>query len=153
MPNFKLPWGLKYGNPFQYSCLENSMDRGAWRATVPLPTHRAGHDWATKRMHTHTHTHTLSLSLSLSNWGEAWRQHEEVLWMRGRCSTASQGNTAGVLSYSQKNGQGPSPGTHSLLCEEEVSLWTIKHWYTCYIIQMGSTCSGGEAKKAQKEWD
>ena len=22
------------GNPFQYSCLENSMDRGAWRATV-----------------------------------------------------------------------------------------------------------------------
>ena len=23
------------GNPFQYSCLENSMDREAWRATVP----------------------------------------------------------------------------------------------------------------------
>ena len=23
------------GNPFQYSCLENSMDKGAWRATVP----------------------------------------------------------------------------------------------------------------------
>ena len=22
------------GNPFQYACLENSMDRGAWRATV-----------------------------------------------------------------------------------------------------------------------
>ena len=22
------------GNPFQYSCLENSMVRGAWRATV-----------------------------------------------------------------------------------------------------------------------
>ena len=22
------------GNPFQYSCLENSMDRGAWRAIV-----------------------------------------------------------------------------------------------------------------------
>ena len=22
------------GNPHQYSCLENSMDRGAWRATV-----------------------------------------------------------------------------------------------------------------------
>ena len=22
------------GNPFQYSCLENSTDRGAWRATV-----------------------------------------------------------------------------------------------------------------------
>ena len=23
------------GNPLQYSCLENPMDRGAWRATVP----------------------------------------------------------------------------------------------------------------------
>ena len=22
------------GNPFKYSCLENLMDRGAWRATV-----------------------------------------------------------------------------------------------------------------------
>ena len=27
------PWG-EHGNPFQYSCLENPMDRGAWRATV-----------------------------------------------------------------------------------------------------------------------
>ena len=27
------PGGRK-GNPLQYSCLENSMDRGAWQATV-----------------------------------------------------------------------------------------------------------------------
>ena len=26
--------GVENGNPFQYSCLENSMDRGAWWATV-----------------------------------------------------------------------------------------------------------------------
>ena len=26
--------GGEHGNPFQYSCLENSMDRGAWQATV-----------------------------------------------------------------------------------------------------------------------
>ena len=26
--------GVGNGNPLQYSCLENSMDRGAWRATV-----------------------------------------------------------------------------------------------------------------------
>ena len=25
----------KNGNPFQYSCLKNAMDRGAWQATVP----------------------------------------------------------------------------------------------------------------------
>ena len=26
--------GRGHGNPLQYSCLENSMDRGAWRSTV-----------------------------------------------------------------------------------------------------------------------
>ena len=29
----KFPGG-GHGNPLQYSCLENPMDRGAWRATV-----------------------------------------------------------------------------------------------------------------------
>ena len=28
------PSGEGHGNPLQYSCLGNSMDRGAWRATV-----------------------------------------------------------------------------------------------------------------------
>ena len=26
--------GKGHGNPLQYSCLENSIDRGAWQATV-----------------------------------------------------------------------------------------------------------------------
>ena len=26
--------GEEHGNPLQYSCLENPMDRGAWQATV-----------------------------------------------------------------------------------------------------------------------
>ena len=26
--------GKGNGNPFRYTCLENSMDRGAWQATV-----------------------------------------------------------------------------------------------------------------------
>ena len=28
-------FGEGNGNPLQYSCLENFMDRGAWQATVP----------------------------------------------------------------------------------------------------------------------
>ena len=28
------PPGKRNGNPFQYSCLENSMDREAWRTIV-----------------------------------------------------------------------------------------------------------------------
>ena len=30
--------GVGDGNPFQYSCLENSMDRGAWWATIHVVT-------------------------------------------------------------------------------------------------------------------
>ena len=40
--------GGGHGNPVQYSCLENSMDRGAWWATVH-GSHmrvRVGHDWS-----------------------------------------------------------------------------------------------------------
>ena len=41
------------GNPLQYSCLEDSMDRGAWQATVQ------GVAKSQKQLHnTHTHTHT-----------------------------------------------------------------------------------------------
>ena len=35
------------GNPLQYSCLENPMDRGAWWATVHGVA-RVGHDLGTK---------------------------------------------------------------------------------------------------------
>ena len=35
------------GNPLQYSCLENPVDRGAWQATV-YGVVRVGHDLATK---------------------------------------------------------------------------------------------------------
>ena len=35
------------GNPLQYSCLENPMDRGAWRATVHV-VKRVGHNLATE---------------------------------------------------------------------------------------------------------
>ena len=43
-----LPWVTLLeegnGNPFQYSCPENPMNRGAWWATVH-GAHRGGHDW------------------------------------------------------------------------------------------------------------
>ena len=35
------------GNPFQYSCLGNPMDRGAWQAIVQ-EIERVGHDLVTK---------------------------------------------------------------------------------------------------------
>ena len=34
IPGFRRSPGERNGNPLHYSCLENSMDRGAWWATV-----------------------------------------------------------------------------------------------------------------------
>ena len=38
------PSGGGNGYPLQYSCLENPMDRGAWRATVHSVAKRVRHD-------------------------------------------------------------------------------------------------------------
>ena len=45
--------GVGNGNPLQYSCLESSMDRGAWRTTVSP----CGWDLKELDMTEHTHTH------------------------------------------------------------------------------------------------
>ena len=43
IPGWRRFSGEGHGNPLQYSCLENSMDRGAWQTTV----HGVWHDWVT----------------------------------------------------------------------------------------------------------
>ena len=35
IPGLERSPGRRNGNPFQYSCLENSKHRGTWQATVP----------------------------------------------------------------------------------------------------------------------
>ena len=40
------------GNPLQFSCLENPMDRGDWQAAVHGVT-RVGHDWVINTFHFH----------------------------------------------------------------------------------------------------
>ena len=50
------------GNPLQYSCLENYMDREAWTATI----HGVAKSWTRlSNQHAHTHTHTLDLENSM----------------------------------------------------------------------------------------
>ena len=45
------PWVRKHGNPLQYLCLENPMDRGAWWAIVQ----RVAESWTQlKRLSIHT---------------------------------------------------------------------------------------------------
>ena len=47
-----------HGNPLQYSCLGNLVDRGGWWATIYRVT-KSWTQWSMcLRAHTHTHTHT-----------------------------------------------------------------------------------------------
>ena len=50
--------GVGNGNPFQYSCLENSRDKGAWWSAVHGVTESDMTEGTRAHTHTHTHIHT-----------------------------------------------------------------------------------------------
>ena len=56
IPGLGSSFGERNGNPSQYSCLENSMDREVWWATVCGGCKES--DTTEQLTHTHTHTHT-----------------------------------------------------------------------------------------------
>ena len=72
IPGSGSSYGGGNGNPLQYSCLENPMDRGAWWATVHRITKNQTrlkqhtHTEHTHTLNTHTHTHTLVTKLDTS---------------------------------------------------------------------------------------
>ena len=70
--------GGRHGNSFQYSCLENPVDRGAWRATFHGVTQSRTR---LKRLSTHTcaHTHTEKETDTQLGGGPAPHQ---VLWFQ-----------------------------------------------------------------------
>ena len=102
----KIPW--RSGNPLQYSCLENPMDRGAWWATV----HGATESWHNWGVCTH---HTVPVFIVPDHGGSL-----EVLW-KGEFKSESRS----VVSYSLRHhglyspwnspGQNTGVGTCSLL--------------------------------------
>ena len=63
IPGSKRSLGERNGNPPQYSCLENPMDRGAWWATVHEVA-KVGYDLATE---TKKPNHLLALCISISS--------------------------------------------------------------------------------------
>ena len=64
----------RHGNPFQYSCWENFMDRGAWRVTVHGVCKRVGCDWATE------HIHRMAKSQTQLSF---WARHLGVSFVKG----------------------------------------------------------------------
>ena len=82
------------GNPLQYSCLENSMDRGSWRATV--------HGGSQSRLDSVTeHTHTPANSGGLAHPLPAWALTSPARDGQGLVSTTDDSATVQGLSACQ----------------------------------------------------
>ena len=115
----KIPWRRKWPSipvflprEFQYTCLENSMDRSAWRAIVrgiaELDTTKWLHFHFTfssvfihteRNTHVHMHTHTSFLQEPHLSWGFILTDPTCEFWNRvERMKSASQRRTSFTLS-------------------------------------------------------
>ena len=65
------------GDPYQYSCLKNSIDRGAWQATVH-GSQRVGHDWATNthrdKGHGSSNLKKIHGNCTINIWEAEWKR-------------------------------------------------------------------------------
>ena len=69
LETIKLQNGEGNGNPLQYSCLENPMDRGAWSRLQSMGSLRVGDDWVT------------SISLfTFMHWRRKWQPTCVLAW-------------------------------------------------------------------------
>ena len=76
------------GYPLQYSCLENPMDRGAWRATVRGVT-RVRHDWRDLARHSsgwESHWHLIKYDFYFEPLYHFQSFHTEIEVSRMYCS-------------------------------------------------------------------
>ena len=111
--------GGGHGNPVQYSCLENPMDKGAWRARV----HRVTKSWTRlKRQHTHTHIHgeaEMRGSLLLTPNGT-----ELPRWLSSKESACTEGAAGDVGSIPRsERSSGKGHAAHSSILAWRI-LWT-----------------------------
>ena len=97
VPGLGIPPGGGHGNPLQYPCLENPMDRGAWRATV----------------------HGVLKSQTRRN-----RLNSSTVWMFGRQKASKLAETPNPVFPSQPyNPRPPSDHTYLQFCV----LWGLGH--------------------------
>ena len=74
------PPGGAHGSPLQYSCLENPMDRGAWRATVHrVAKSRTLLKQLSTRVHKVPHTEHLK-PFTMSLWKRPDKEEEKSWW-------------------------------------------------------------------------
>ena len=76
------------GNPLQYSCLENPMDRGTWQAAVHKDHREFGHNWS-DLAHTHRHTHS-----NKQNWRNTRPPERQLHFQEGTQEKRIHKNTS-----------------------------------------------------------
>ena len=77
--------GGENGNPLQYSCLENTMDRGTWQATVHGVA-RVRHDLVTKSPPYSLASNLVSHQISHSLMGPEMCPEPQASWLKSRYS-------------------------------------------------------------------
>ena len=127
--------GRGNGNPLQYSCLENPMDRGAWRATVH-GVQRVRYGWVTEHYQEcliwlcravmtgeekawRAHISSLSVSPELSHGIPTYflwprMNHMSPTWLQGNLGNVCSGRTewtglSGPVSFISATGQNDPP--------------------------------------------
>ena len=110
------------GNPFQYSCLGNPMDRRAWRATVHRIT-RAGHDLVTKPAPEHLKTaHVYSHTVYVAWSPDTVERGPQIRGQPGRNQDAS-----GPCQPHKSYGQSSVPYVCFLAeCQGDSTLWQLQ---------------------------
>ena len=107
------------GNPLQYSCLENPMDRQVWWATVC----GVGHDWATSLHFMTTYGgFIVKLKLGLHGWkstGALW----EAFWVAQMVKNLPATRETQVQSLGQENPLEKGMATHSRILAWRIP-WT-----------------------------
>ena len=145
IPELESSHGEGNGNSLQYSCLENSMDRGDWWATVLGATKSQTRLSA----HTHTHTHTLQHWKSQKRKWKFRRDTNHWTWPIGTWPIGSHfkftllvsevvGRASGFLRGAEvlaKQAVGPPPGNgwiSSLHCmTRSIGLHHVDHHNNC----------------------
>ena len=82
IPGLGISPGGENDNPFQYCCLENSMDRGAWRATVHGVTESQTHWSCThtcRKMYLFPQTHILMVVRLVRTLAEKPQNREDFV--------------------------------------------------------------------------
>ena len=110
------PSGVGNGNPLQYSCLENSMNRGAWQATVH--GHRVRHDWA--------FIHT-----SPRSQGSPWARRKSQRKGKGRLWNVSGQAAGGDIRPNNLHLKSHSAVGRCLKCQTSLPQMDSENWEEC----------------------